>query len=443
MQGSAFQENGTVGNSRLYIGQYLAQEDRGGVAPTVRITVPADGSTVIEGMQIPFTVDATDDVSVAAVSFLVNGQVALTDTSAPYQFSLTAPQGVTSMTLGATATDLGGNVGTATNVVIHVMPDPLTTARGRVVDATNTPVAGATVTVLSSSATTAGDGTFVIGGLATTRGALSASAVATVNGITLRGRSAALDPVPGGFTELGTIVVRRGGKLYATSSLQGINQGSIFTIDTETGVPTLVGRPANTPNGLSDVSFNPVTGVMYAMHGASARGAELLTLDPATAQVLARVPITSTRFIQGSDAITHDANGLLYVGVWSQGRLLTVNSTTGVAMTDIDVTGGGGNNHLADLAIDPTTGEMWAARGGSFDGRIVRLNPVTAVVTRIIDLPIVSNSEITGIAFDINGQMYVSIGGDQLATVDKNSGAFTRIGTGFGGVKISGLGFEP
>lgn len=441
--GSAFQENGASGNGRLYIGQYLAQEDRAGVAPTVRITAPADGSVVIEGAKIPVAVEAVDDVTVVSVSLLVNGQVAFTDTSAPYQFSVTAPQGVSTITLGATAIDLGGNVGTATNVVVNIMPDPLTTARGRVVDATNTPVTGATVTILSSSATTAGDGTFVIDALRTTQGALFASAVVVVNGVTLRGRSGAVDPVPGGFTELGTITVRQGGKLYGTSSQQGVNPGSIFTIDVETGVPTLVGTPANTPNGLSDVSFNPVTGALNAMHGASARGAELLTLDPATAQVLARVRVTSPRFIQGSDAIAHNAAGLLYVGAWAPGRLLTVDPITGVAATDIDVTAGGGNNHLADLAIDPTTGEMWAARGGSFAGRIVRLDPATAVVNRIFDLPILSNSEITGIAFDSNGQMYVAIGGDQLAKVDKNTGAFTRIGTGFNGVKISGLGFQP
>jgi DNA-binding beta-propeller fold protein YncE len=153
--------------------------------------------------------------------------------------------------------------------------------------------------------------------------------------------------------------------------------------------------------------------------------------------------MTSAIGLAGSDAIAHDASGLLYAGAWSSGRLLTVNPVTGVALTDIPVTAGGGNNHVADLAIDPTTGEVWASRGGSQEGRIVRINPQTGVVTRILDLAGLVSPEITAIAFDVDGQMYVSVGGDQLARVDKETGAYTLIGTGFGGVKMSGLGFEP
>jgi hypothetical protein len=50
--GSAFLEHGANGNSRLYIGQYLSQDDRGGIAPDVQITSPASGRTFIEGTQI-------------------------------------------------------------------------------------------------------------------------------------------------------------------------------------------------------------------------------------------------------------------------------------------------------------------------------------------------------------------------------------------------------
>ena len=122
--GSAFTENGTSGSGQLYIGQYLSREDRGGVAPTVQITGPLGGSTFIEGTTVPIRVQASDDVAVVAVDFLVDGQAVFTDTSEPYQFNLTAPVGARSVTLGARAIDLGNNVGNATTVQINVIPDP-------------------------------------------------------------------------------------------------------------------------------------------------------------------------------------------------------------------------------------------------------------------------------------------------------------------------------
>ena len=50
--GSAFTENGATGNSRLYIGQYIALQDLGGVAPTVAITEPMAGRRQLR--EVPF-----------------------------------------------------------------------------------------------------------------------------------------------------------------------------------------------------------------------------------------------------------------------------------------------------------------------------------------------------------------------------------------------------
>lgn len=115
------QQNGSTGDTRLFIGQYLSfSEDTTGVSPTVRITSPVSGDTVVEGSTIPVTVDATDDVAVVSVDFLVNGQVVSTGVN---RFNLKVPRGVTSLTLGAKAIDPGSNVGMAEDVVINVVPD--------------------------------------------------------------------------------------------------------------------------------------------------------------------------------------------------------------------------------------------------------------------------------------------------------------------------------
>lgn len=199
---------GAVGDSRLYIGQYRAQVDNKGIPPTVAITSPAPGSTVIQGATLPITVNAADDVAVAAVNFLVNGQVVFTATTAPYQFNFTVPLNVTTLTVSATAVDLGGNIGTAQNVVVNVIPDPGTTVTGLVLDTNHNPVAGATVTTTGGlSATTQPDGTFSIANVATVRGGIVVNASALVNGVALRGSSAVVPPVPGGTTNVGTIIV--------------------------------------------------------------------------------------------------------------------------------------------------------------------------------------------------------------------------------------------
>jgi hypothetical protein len=240
---------GSVGDSRLYIGQYLAQVDNKGIPPVSAITSPAPGSTVIQGATLPITVNATDDVAVVAVNFLVNGQVVFTSTTAPYQFNFTVPLNVTTLTIGATAVDLGGNIGTAQNVTVTVVPDPLTTVNGTVLDPSGLPVAGATVTVFGSfSATTAANGTFTITGVPTIRGPISVTATGVIAGKRLTGHSAAFSPVPGGVTNVGNVNLRNGGivgyydltlnqgspdqiKPITTAGLQAVNVGDLNTAD--------------------------------------------------------------------------------------------------------------------------------------------------------------------------------------------------------------------
>src|SRR4029077_18137390 len=119
-------ENGIDGNTILFIGQYLAREDRNGVPPTVSITTPTNGGAVIEGTRITAHANAADDVAVDSVTFMVNGQVVFVDTSEPYEYTFTVPSTAGTLIISATATDLGNNASTA-QVTVSVVPDPLTT----------------------------------------------------------------------------------------------------------------------------------------------------------------------------------------------------------------------------------------------------------------------------------------------------------------------------
>jgi hypothetical protein len=216
-------ENGTSGDTRLFIGQYLPLEDHAGNPPHVSITSPPDGSTQIEGDTLTVNVNATDDVAIGAVNILAGGQIVFSDTSAPYQHVMTVPVGVQQVVIGANAVDLGNNTGTAQNVTISVIPDPLTTVTGRVVGEDGNPIAGATVTTNGdASSITNSDGTFTIIGVTTIRGSIIAAARATnAQGEPLNGSSLPFTAVRGGNTAVGTIV--------AVAAVWEPNYGSLWS----------------------------------------------------------------------------------------------------------------------------------------------------------------------------------------------------------------------
>lgn len=175
--------------------------------PTVRITVPTAGVTAFERTTLRIAVDATDDVAVTGVELLVNGQVIGSASFPPYRFKVQVPSGVTTLTLGARATDVLGQNSTAPDVVVNVMPDPGTTAVGRVLDSDGNPVAGATVVCLGVSGFTAADGTFLLTSIPTLQGEVQCVATAIINGQNMGGGSPAVPPVQGGTSIMGDIVL--------------------------------------------------------------------------------------------------------------------------------------------------------------------------------------------------------------------------------------------
>lgn len=199
---------GVIGDTRLYIGQYLIAEDKAGIAPVVSITSLQDNSTVVEGEPLAIAVNATDDTQVIVVKLYVNGQEVSSTSSPPYQFSYTVPSGVSQLTIGARATDLGGYVGRASDVSINVIPDPLTTVSGRVIDRNGQPISGATVTTYGGlTSSTAIDGTFVIPDVPTALGSVQVSATAIINGAQATGFSANVPAVRAGVSNVGDIAV--------------------------------------------------------------------------------------------------------------------------------------------------------------------------------------------------------------------------------------------
>ena len=206
---SGLTRGGASGNSRLYIGQYQPRADLAGVAPTAAITLPVNGNQVYEGAPLTIAVDAVDDIAVAAVAFTIEGQTMFTSTAAPYQYTFTVPNGVSTLTLGALARDLGGNEGSAATVSVAVAPDPLTRVVGRVLDTGGAGLAGALLTAPGGKfATSDADGRFQIVGVPTVLGSLVIQAQYTPPGGAVRnGASQAVAPVLAGETDAGTITL--------------------------------------------------------------------------------------------------------------------------------------------------------------------------------------------------------------------------------------------
>jgi hypothetical protein len=231
-------ENGTTGTTRLFIGQYIAVEDKNGIPPTVNITQPAPGTSAVEGSQLTVRADAIDDVGVSAVTFTVNGTTAFVDTSEPFEARLTVPPVPGPMVIGATAIDYGGNSATAATVAINVIPDPLTTVIGRVVRISGVdrvPLPGATVSVGSLTTTSAGDGTFTLPNVPTAPGNIIVQASGLIGSTVITGLSLPTPPVPSGTTNVGDILLGSGAPAFALPSPTPFTNGSwafgeIFTV---------------------------------------------------------------------------------------------------------------------------------------------------------------------------------------------------------------------
>lgn len=89
-------------------------------APTLALTAPASGATFAVPADVTLTATAADaDGSIVKVEFLVNGSVAATDTTAPYQTTVNFPLAGSPM-ISVRATDNLGSVVTSTPVPVTI-----------------------------------------------------------------------------------------------------------------------------------------------------------------------------------------------------------------------------------------------------------------------------------------------------------------------------------
>jgi hypothetical protein len=402
---SNLDKGGAFGDSRLYIGQYLALQDDKGIPPTAAIAAPTDGTSFIAGSPVQMQVTATDDIHVAAVNFLVNGNVVFTATAAPYQFTFTAPQTLGPLTLGAEAVDLGGNVGIAQNVQITIIPDPGTTVMGRTVDVNGLPVAGATVTLDAQHTTTTGvDGTFSFANVPTINGNIVARATAVVNGQSVAGTSASVAPVRGGTTDLGDIVLRPSGRIVvtqrdagtvqflktnplsldatlslgsdvidvavspdgSTAAVSSFSSARVTFIDLRQQPPVVTGF-VSTPILAEAVAFTPDGKFVVVTDGGGSTTVVAIDVNAKVISSTVALPVTS----QG---VTVTAGNKVLVNAFNSNVIETLNiSPTGV-LSDTGPVSAGGSSPI-NIAASPNGQVALAADWGSGNLGILSISP--------------------------------------------------------------------
>jgi 6-phosphogluconolactonase (cycloisomerase 2 family) len=430
-ESGSISENGVNGTTRLYIGQYRNIQDTAGIPPTVQITSPANGTQVIQGSTLTVTANATDDVAVASVSFFVNGQLAFTTTTAPYQYTFTAPSTGSTLILGATALDFGNNVGQAPNVTLNLIPDPLTTVTGRVVDETLAPLIGATVSVLDRTSITGAGGAFSVPNVPTIEGSLVVNATFTQpNGTVLVGMSVPTAPVRGGTTNVGDIVVRlMRDFVYTNNNVGGTNTVSAFSVASNGVLTQIVGSPfltggSGSGSGLfasNRITTSMVGNFLFVSNGGS-NNISVFSINPATGSLTA---VAGSPFPTGGAA----GNGIS-LGVTPDNKFLFAANAGSGNITVYSIAANG--------ALAPIPGSPFPA-GGQPDG--IKVSPDGAFLSvalfsndAVAMLSIASNGTLT----PVPGSPFPATANGTVAGLDINCASNLLFGgeAGFGGTNV-------
>ena len=93
--------------------------------PSIAISNPVNGQKLIEGRNILVQASAGDDIGVTAVTFYVDGEPVLTDTTAPFEMSWDVPYGrlAKPVVIGGVATDTAGKTTMSDQIRVNIVAD--------------------------------------------------------------------------------------------------------------------------------------------------------------------------------------------------------------------------------------------------------------------------------------------------------------------------------
>jgi hypothetical protein len=227
-------------------------------------------------------------------------------------------------------------------------------------------------------------------------------------------------------------------ELFGATGSNGVD-GNLYCIDPTTGSGTLIGALVDSsaqPYGMTGLAFQPGTGVLFGSTTARSTTAagHLARIDPETALVTDVGPFdigsTGGRPNTMSDITFDPASGILYGNSGRTGDFYTINLTTGTATalgaTGVGETEGGG---LATNA----TGTIYGTPQGT-NGDLFTFNKATGVATSVAALSGAPLSEgINALAFAV-GTLF-GINNDEgtpshthLVTINTTTGVIRDVG---------------
>ena len=362
-----------------------------GGPPTVTITSPVNGTTVIQGTALPVLLQVTGG-PIAAVSLLANGQTVATGSTSPYQFTYSVPAGGSaSITLTATAVDVSGTLANSVPVTISTEVDPLTTVVGSVVDSSGTSLPGASVFCQGVTGTTGSSGGFSIAGVPTAQNSVVCTASFTsASGVMLSGSSMAVTPVRAGTTNVGPIVLgsltSRGTDFWM--SFQNFPQGSgaQLTVASETTANFTLTAPGFSTQG----TVTPTSPQTITLPNSLQITSEQ-TADSKGIHLVSNAEITAT-FFYSQDG-THDAYLAIptsslgneyfaasYVGGPAEFVITAALDNTSVAITPTcnSVTGSPAGTAI-NIALNHGQSYQYECSGDVTGSHIVSTEPVSVV----------------------------------------------------------------
>ncbi len=346
--------------------------------PTVTLLEPEDGQQVAAGGVLRAVAAAADDVGVAAVRFFVDGSLAFDDDEAPYEADLEVPASAGTLAITAVAEDTAGQQTASPAVLVEVVSDSDTTVVGRVLDEAGDPAGGVAVTCAGAGGATLPNGTFLLAGVSAQAPISCEAILVTAGGRVLDTRSAAVEPVLDGVTDVGDI------ELAEVAMFAGVGRGSeespgaLLTVDQATGEGTLVGQTLVSGeegrSGLTGIAFDDADRLFGSTISGFGSVSTLVRIDALSGALLETVG-------EIRDAATGD----------------------GLA--------------IGDLTFEPGTGVLFALGSQDFSGELYRVDTTTAEATFVGLAPFGG-----GLAFAPDGTLYLAGDGALLVLDPADAG---------------------
>jgi len=201
----------------------------------------------------------------------------------------------------------------------------------------------------------------------------------------------------------------------ATIYSTGSNGTQLVTIDTDTGIGTVVG-----PTGISDTygaAFSP-DGTLYTVTNSYSSSGRLATFDLTTGAV---TNVGGALGVADMMALEFASDGTLYAGSWSTNSLYTIDTGTGAPT----LIGSLGFSALMDFAFD-SSGTLWATNSNA----LWTIDIATGAGTLVSNITGTNGSNM-GIMFDDSDILYATEwipSASPLYTVDTLTGVATVVG---------------